>query len=59
MLNIDETPTKAGESKSWLWTFAARFTAYRIRPNRAGTVLDELLTDEFSGVVGCDRAKMS
>ena len=59
VLNIDETPTKEGSHKSWLWTFVApRFTVYRIRPNRAATVLDELLTERFEGVVGCDRAKM-
>lgn len=59
VLNIDETPTKEGASKSWLWTFVARhFTVYRVRPTRAATVLDELLTDRFAGVVGCDRAKM-
>ena len=59
VLNIDETPTKEGAKKSWLWTFvASRFTVYRVRSTRAATVLDELLTDQFTGVVGCDRAKM-
>lgn len=59
VLNIDETPTKEGMHKSWLWTFVARrFTVYRVRPTREATVLDELLTDRFAGVVGCDRAKM-
>ena len=59
VLNIDETPTKEGANKSWLWALVApRFTVYRIRPNRAATILDELLTERFEGVVGCDRAKM-
>ena len=59
VLNSDETPTTEGANKSWLWALvAARFTVDRIRPNRAGTVLDELLTERFEGVVGCDRAKM-
>jgi transposase len=59
VLNIDETPTKEGANKSWLWTFvASRFTVYRVRPTREATVLDELLTDQFAGVVGCDRARM-
>jgi transposase len=59
VLNIDETPTKEGTRKSWLWTFVApRFTVYRVRSAREATVLDELLTDRFAGVVGCDRAKM-
>lgn len=35
-LNIDETPTKEGTHKSWLWTFvASRFTVYRDRRARA------------------------
>ena len=59
VLNIDETPTKEGANKSWLWVLVApRFTVYRIRPNRTATILDELLTERFEGVVGCDRAKM-
>lgn len=59
VLNIDETRMKEGANKSWLWTFAApHFTVYRVRPTRAATVLDERLTDQFAGVVDCDRAKM-
>lgn len=59
VLNIDETLTKEGANKSWLWTFVARrFTVYRARPTRAASVLNELLTDRFAGVVGCDQAKM-
>ena len=58
-LNGDETPTKEGPTKSWLWTFVAKsFTLFALRPTRAATVLDELLGDEFRGVMGCDRAKM-
>lgn len=59
VLNIDETPTKEAAAKSWLWTFVARgFTVFAVRPTRGAVVLDELLTEKFSGVVGCDRAKM-
>lgn len=59
VLNIDETPTKEATAKSWLWTFVARgFTVFAVRPTRGAVVLDELLTEKFSGVVGCDRAKM-
>jgi transposase len=59
LLAIDESPTKEGDEKSWLWTFVASvFTAFKIRPTRAGDVLDEVLTPDFSGVVTCDRAKM-
>ena len=58
-LGIDETPGKEGPHKTWLWTFvAARFTVFGLRLTRAATVLTELLTDRFGGVVMCDRAKM-
>lgn len=59
VLGIDETPTKQATDKSWLWTcVAATFTVFALRLTRAATVLEELLTEEFAGVVNCDRAKM-
>jgi transposase len=59
ILGIDESPTKEGPAKSWLWTFvAATYTVFALRTTRAATVLQELLTDAFDGVVNCDRAKM-
>jgi transposase len=59
VLGIDESPTKEARLKSWLWTFvAASYTLFALRTTRAATVLEELLTDSFSGVVNCDRAKM-
>jgi transposase len=58
-LGIDESPTKEAPQKSWLWAFVARaYTVFALRNTRAATVLDELLTDRFTGVVNCDRAKM-
>ena len=58
-LGIDESPTKQAASKAWLWTFVAKwFTAFAVRPTREATILDDLLTDRFGGVVVCDRAKM-
>jgi transposase len=58
-LGIDESPTKEAVTKSWLWTFVASlFTVFAFRGTRAATVLTELLTDGFAGVVMCDRAKM-
>ena len=58
-LGIDESPTKQGKDKAWLWTFvAATYTVFAVRTTRAATVLQELLTDVFDGVVNCDRAKM-
>jgi transposase len=59
VLGIDESPTKEARIKSWLWTFVAgSYTLFALRTTRAATVLQELLTDAFSGVVNCDRAKM-
>jgi transposase len=59
VLGIDESPTKQARQKSWLWTFVAdAYTVFALRTTRAATVLEELLTDAFDGVVNCDRAKM-
>jgi len=59
ILGIDESPTKEGKVKAWLWTFVAtRYTVFAVRTTRAATILEDLLTEEFEGVVNCDRAKM-
>lgn len=59
VLGIDESPTKEARLKSWLWTFvASTYTVFALRTTRAATVLQELLTETFDGVVNCDRAKM-
>jgi transposase len=58
-LGIDESPTKQARAKAWLWTFVAKwFTVFAVRPTREATILNDLLTDRFGGVVMCDRAKM-
>ena len=58
-LGIDETPTREKSQKAWLWTFVARsFTVFGIRKSREATILGDLLTETFRGVVHCDRAKM-
>lgn len=59
VLGIDESPTKEARVKSWLWTFvASSYTVFALRTTRAATVLHDLLTNAFQGVVNCDRAKM-
>ena len=59
VLGIDESPTKEARKKSWLWTFvASTYTVFALRSTRAATVLQDLLTEAFDGVVNCDRAKM-
>ena len=58
-LNIDESPTKQGTSKAWVWTFvAAGFTLFACRTSRAGDILKELLGATYAGIIGCDRARM-
>jgi transposase len=58
-LNCDESPTKQGTSKAWVWTFvAAGFTLFACRTSRAADILQELLGKAYAGIVGCDRARM-
>jgi transposase len=58
-LHIDESPTKEGQAKAWVWTFvAATFTFFTCRLTRAGEVAKELLGSGFDGIIHCDRAKM-
>jgi transposase len=57
--HIDESPTKEGSKKAWVWTIvAATFTFFACRTSRAADVLTELLGDDFTGVIHCDRARM-
>ncbi len=58
-LHGDESPTKQGADKAWLWTFVAQaFTVFTLRTTRAATVLTELFGERYAGVMHCDRAKM-
>ncbi|MFQ5464253.1 MAG: IS66 family transposase [Phycisphaerae bacterium] len=58
-VHADESPTKQGRSKAWLWAVVAtQFTVFTLRTTRAATVIKELLTEDYRGVVTCDRAKM-
>ena len=57
--HIDESPTKEGRAKAWVWTFvAATFTFFACRTSRAADVLKELLGENFAGTIHCDRARM-
>jgi transposase len=59
VLHADESPTKEGPIKAWVWTFvAASFTFFACRTSRAADVATELLGEDFGGVVHCDRARM-
>lgn len=57
-LYLDESPTKEGPNKSWVWTFvAATFTVFACRLSRAADVPKQFL-GAFAGVIHCDRARM-
>jgi transposase len=59
VLHIDESPTKEGPSKAWVWTFVAgAFTLFACRTSRGADVLDDLLGEGYAGTIHCDRAKM-
>ena len=57
--HIDESPTKEGQAKAWVWTIVAKtYTFFACRTSRAADVLEGLLGDDFAGVIHCDRARM-
>jgi transposase len=57
-LYLDESPSKEGRNKSWVWTFvASTFTVFACRRSRAADVPRQLL-GAFAGVIHCDRARM-
>jgi transposase len=57
-VSLDETPSKEGPTKAWLWTaVASAFTVFALRATRGACVVAELLGETYSGVVTCDRAK--
>jgi transposase len=59
VLLIDESPTKQGQLKAWVWTFVATtFTFFACRTSRAATVPLQLLGACYAGVINCDRARM-
>lgn len=59
VIHADESPTKEGKSKAWVWTFVAKgFTVFACATSRAAEVATNLLGADFAGVVHCDRARM-
>ena len=59
VLLLDESPTKQGPAKAWVWTFvAALFTFFACRTSRAAEVPKHLLGQDYAGVIHCDRARM-
>jgi transposase len=59
VLNIDESPTKEGPAKAWIWTIVAMtFTFFACRTSRAADVFQELIGEAYDGIIHCDRARM-
>jgi transposase len=59
VLHGDESPSKEGKLKSWIWTFVAKtFTLFACRTSRSAEVAKELLGAAFAGIIQCDRARM-
>jgi transposase len=59
VLHGDESPTKQGSAKAWVWTFVApTFTFFACRLSRGGEVVRDLLGKVWDGVMHCDRARM-
>lgn len=58
-LHLDESPTKEGQAKGWIWTFVAQtFTLFACRLSRAAEVPKQFLGETFAGLIHCDRARM-
>ncbi len=56
VVNMDETGWKEDNGRAWLWTAVAEgMSLFHIDPRRSGDVVEKLLGEDFSGVVGTDR----
>ncbi len=54
-LNIDETGHKDNGQPFWTWCFrAATFVVFKIFASRGSDVLDTMLGEDFSGILGAD-----
>jgi len=58
-LFVDESPTKQGKQKAWLWVAVAPlFTVFAISLNRKRESLKAFLGNYSGTIINCDRAKM-
>lgn len=54
--SLDETGTKEGPNKAWIWTaVTTTFTVFLVRLTRGADVARELLGESFRGVITTDR----
>jgi len=55
VLHIDETQFPVDGDSYWLWGFTTgEATLYALRESRGSVVLEEILGDEFDGIIVCD-----
>lgn len=58
-LFVDESPTKQGNAKAWMWVAVAPlFTVFGIFLNRKRESLKSFIGDYSGVILNCDRAKM-
>ncbi len=56
LANVDETGWREANDKAWLWVAVTGWvTVFVIRLSRGGKVVQELLGEDFAGIVGSDR----
>lgn len=54
-VNIDETGMRVGGLNFYLWVFTSKdVTLYVIRKSRGKDVVEEVLGEDYKGVIGCD-----
>lgn len=57
-VNVDETPWWEGNRKMQLWVASTKAVAYFcIAPERSARTVENILGEDFDGIVGSDRAK--
>jgi len=55
VVHVDETGWKVAGQKAWLWVFTNDdLSVYTIDPTRAHEVVERILGEDFTGVLGCD-----
>ena len=54
VVHADETGWRQGGAKGYVWTFSTPTERYYLRRGRGKTVVDEALSDAFSGVLVSD-----
>jgi len=56
VVNIDETGWRENGRRAWLWTVVGSVaTLFAVRASRSRKVVNELLGETFTGIVGSDR----